>query len=379
MRRASRAARLSVTVAAATVALAVAAPGSAQASPRPPAPATRPAAAAPAGGRLCPPGAVPVGFSDGLDKKTVGGVEIGGLSGLVYDARAHRYAAVVDNDGANPARLWFFRDVLHPVVSGTLVLRRPDGTPYNGNDSDNEGLTVLPDGDYLVSSETEPSIRIFGRDGVQRGSLAVPARFRVAPAGEGAGNATLEGLTISPSGRYVYAAMEAPLSGDAPATGESLRHRILVYERHGSRYLLARQLGYATDPGMRISEVAAYADGHFTVLEAAYSAAIGNTIRVYAVPGAGRARDVSRVGNLSAAPATDIVGKRLVTDLTRCPSLGATAKETQANPLMDNYEAMSVRSARLGPLTLGTITVLSDDNFGATQTTRLLTVAALLP
>jgi hypothetical protein len=32
---------------------------------------------------------------------------------------------------------------------------------------------VLPDGDYLVSSETEPSIRIYGRDGVQKG---LPAR-----------------------------------------------------------------------------------------------------------------------------------------------------------------------------------------------------------
>jgi hypothetical protein len=67
------------------------------------------------------------------------------------------------------------------------VLRKPDGTAYDGTNPDNEGLAVLPDGDYLVSSETEPSIRIYGRDGVQKASLPIPARFAVTgttPAGQ---------------------------------------------------------------------------------------------------------------------------------------------------------------------------------------------------
>jgi Esterase-like activity of phytase/Glycosyl transferase family 2 len=55
----------------------------------------------------------------------------------------------------------------NPRVPG----RHVDGTAYDGTNSDNEGLAVLPDGDYLVSSETEPSIRIYGRDGVQKASL----------------------------------------------------------------------------------------------------------------------------------------------------------------------------------------------------------------
>ena len=54
------------------------------------------------------------------------------------------------------------------MIRDPLVLKKPDGTAYNGQNSDNEGLAVLPDGDYLVSSETEPSIRIYGRDGVQK-------------------------------------------------------------------------------------------------------------------------------------------------------------------------------------------------------------------
>lgn len=72
----------------------------------------------------------------------------------------------VDNHATDPSRIWFFRNLGDPtVVRDPLVLKSPDGTPYNGATADNEGLAVLPDGDYLVSSETEPSIRIFGRDG----------------------------------------------------------------------------------------------------------------------------------------------------------------------------------------------------------------------
>ena len=134
-----------------------------------------------------------------------------------YDPRSRSWASAVDNHASDPARIWFFRDLAHPTITGDpLVLKRPDGTPYTGVDSDNEGLAVLPDGRYLVSSETEPSIRIYGRDGVQQASLPVPARFDVAPAGQATSNATLEGLTISPSGRRVVAAMEGALSGSTP-------------------------------------------------------------------------------------------------------------------------------------------------------------------
>src|SRR5262249_44326486 len=159
--------------------------------------------------------------------------------------------------------IWFFRNLGDPtVVRDPLVLKRPDGTPYDGTNSDNEGLAVLPDGDYLVSSETEPSIRIFGRDGVQKASLPVPARFAVrgsTPDGEATSNATLEGLTISPSGREVIAAMEGALSGDVSSSGDATLHRFLVYDadRHGN-WALTKQLAYRTDPGMRVPEVAAY-------------------------------------------------------------------------------------------------------------------------
>lgn len=382
--------RRTVLAAAAAAALACSAATAAAASTTAAAPTTtgNPAAAGAATAlgvpreRSCPPTAVAVGFSDALDKASIDGVTVGGLSGLAADRRGGGYVAVEDHSGTEPARLFFFRDPRHPTLTGTLTLRRPDGTPYDATSFDGEGVAVLPDGRFLVSSETESSVRVFGRDGRQAGELAVPARFAVAPAGEATTNATLEGLSVSPSGRFVYAAMEGTLAGDAPAGGGEARfRRILVYAADSGApggYRLARQLGYQVDPGNRIAEATAYGDGRLVVLEAAFTPNVGNTATLYAVTGADRAPDVSAITNLATAPVAAIVAKRPVADLVRCPTLGATSREPQLNPLLDNYEGLAVAASPTGrgPATL---TLVSDDNLAAAQITRVLTLAAPLP
>jgi len=331
--------------------------------------------------RLVPPDAIALGYSDSLDKLVRNGVELGGLSSLAFDKRANAWVSAVDNHGTDPARIWFVRDLAHPtVVRDPLVLKRADGTPYDGTTSDNEGLAVLPNGDYLVSSETEPSIRIYGRDGIQKASLPVPARFAVTgttPDGEATSNATLEGLTISPSGHTIVAAMEGALSGDVSASGDATAHRFLVYtqDRHGS-WSLEKQVEYRTEAGMRVPEVAAYSDDAFLVEEASFSPITGNAVDLYAVTGLKHATDVSEVANLSAAPATDALSKKLVADLVKGPTLGATPLEPQANPLLDNFEGMAV-TGHAGH-TLG-VSLISDDNFSATQRTRVLNLSVRVP
>jgi hypothetical protein len=332
--------------------------------------------------RACPPAATAISFSDSLDKLVYQGAELGGLSSLAYDRRAGAWVSAVDNNGTDPARIWFFRNLNDPtVVRAPLVLKKPDGTPYDGTTSDNEGLAVLPDGDYLVSSETEPSIRIYGRDGLQKASLPVPARFAVTgttPAGQATSNATLEGLTIAPSGREIVAAMEGALSGDVSAAGDANAHRFLVYDldRHG-KWTLSKQIDYRAETGQRVPEVAAYGDNSFLVEEASFSTTTGNAVSLYAVTGLNHARDVSQIANLSGAPARDVVPKHLVANLVQCPTLGAMAKETQANPLLDNFEGMAITAS--GPRHLYGVSLISDDNFSATQTTRVLNLVARLP
>jgi hypothetical protein len=337
----------------------------------------------PTGAGPCPPHAVALGYSDGLDKAVVDGVTIGGLSDIAWDARSHAYASTVDNHATDPSRIWHWADPAHAhVVGGPLVLKAPDGTPYTGVTADNEGLAILPNGRYLVSSETEPSIRIYGRDGVQRAELPVPDRFRVAPAGEATANATLEGLTVTPNGRRVVASMEGTLSGDVGADGTDTYRRFLVYDRSRSGWHLTQQVGYQVQPGNRIAEVQSYGRDGLLVLEAAYEPATGNTIELYAVHAAG-ATDVTDVPDLATAPAGDVMAKTLVADVTACPSMDAPAKETQTNPLMDNFEGMTLGPVgshhRHGGPAVSRVTLISDDNFGSTQTTRVLNLAAELP
>jgi hypothetical protein len=320
----------------------------------------------------CAPDATAVSYSDGLDKLGYGGVTVGGLSDIAWDKRSGSWVSSVDNHASDPSRLWFWRNPADPkVVRDPLVLKKADGTPYDGTTADNEGLAVLPDGDFLVSSETEPSIRIFGRDGVQKSSLPVPARFAVAPAGEATANATLEGLTITPAGTRIVAAMEGALSGDTDAT----LHRFLVYDlgRHG--WKLTAQWAYRADAGQRIPEVVAYDYNSLLVMEASFSTTTGNEVKLYSVPSTSRAVDVSTVADLATAPNRSILGKKLIADLVKCPTLGAPSRETQANPLLDNFEGMSVTPTAQGDV----INVISDDNFSATQFTRVLTLRSWLP
>jgi predicted extracellular nuclease len=333
---------------------------------------------------ICSPDALAVGYSDALDKKAVGGATVGGLSSLAYDARAHSYVSAVDNHADDPSRIWFIGDPRHPAVTrAPLVLKKPDGTAYTGQTADNEGVAVLPDGDYLVSSETEPSIRIFGRDGVQKAELPVPARFAVTgttPAGEATANATLEGLTISPDGRTIIAAMEGALSGDISASGDATMHRFLVYSagRHGA-WTLSRQIAYRAEAGQRIPEVAAYGRDSLLVEEASFSPVTGNTVSLYGVTDLDRAADVSGVANLSADTGA-AVHKKLVADLQSCPTLGATALEPQANPLLDNIEGMAITGGlSVGGFHGAAMSLISDDNFSATQRTRVLNLVAKLP
>jgi hypothetical protein len=85
---------------------------------------------------------------------------------------------------------------------------------------------------------------------------------------------------------------------------------------------------------------------------------------------------VSGVTNLSLAPARDVVSKKLVADLVKCPTLNAPSRETQANPLLDNYEGMAVTAGGPG---LAGVSLISDDNFSATQFTRVLNLIVDLP
>ncbi|MCX4236481.1 esterase-like activity of phytase family protein [Streptomyces ortus] len=322
-----------------------------------------PAPAQPRGG-ACSPAVSVQRFSDALDKTTYEGTVVGNFSALA-----------VDRDGAIAALS--DRSALFTLDPTTL---RPRSVVPLADESgaalDSEGLVVDRDGSRLVSSETEPSVRRYGRDGTLLGRLPVPDALRVAPAGRATANQTFEALTLLPGGRTLLAGMEGALAGDTPGLV-----RLQTWQRDSHRdFRLGHQYGYRTDSGLGLVEAAAVPDGRLLVLERGFTAGVGNTVRLY-LADLRHATDTSRVEALTGQDGVRLVRKTLLADLADCPSLGATAKQPQPNPLLDNIEGMAVTGATgTSGATRGALRVLlvSDDNQGATQTTRFYSLRVRL-
>ena len=326
----------------------------------------------------CTAGVDLLGFSDALDKQTYDGTSVGGLSALTYDARRDVYYSLVDNgpDSTSEARFYTLRI---PIQNGTLgepqildvtTLKDANGQPYTASNFDGEGLTLTHNGDLLISSETEPSIRRFSIDGHLLEELPVPERFLVAPPGEATPNRTFESLSLSPNNRSLFTAVEEPLASDRTADGSG-RIRILRYEDRGpGGFVPAEEFYYLADPGLGVVEIVALSEKELLVMERGFQAGVGNTVRIYRVSLEG-ATDVSGEPSL-AAPGLEPVEKELLVDLADCPSGGAETAlgAVQPNPLLDNFEALT-----LGPRLPGgrrSLVLVSDDNFSASQVTRVV-------
>ena len=85
------------------------------------------------------------------------------------------------------------------------------------------------------------------------------------------------------------------------------------------------------------------------MLERGFTAGVGNTVRLYAADPRG-ATDTGGVDVLTGQDGDGVrlVRKTLLADLVNCPSLGATAKQPQPNPLLDNIEGMAVTGRAAG-------------------------------
>lgn len=336
------------------------------------------AASTPTSDTRCTGGVDLYGFSDALDKRTFRGTDVGGLSGITYDAERDVYYALVDNQGTTAARFYTLRlrtegpKLGRPKIVDVTILKDENGQPFTGANFDGEGIALTPEGELLVSSETEPSIRRFALDGTYLGDLPVPDRFLVQ--GGGQPNQTFEGLSLSPDGGSLFTVNEGYLSRDGETADGGDRLRILRYERSAQQgFLPAEEFYYQADPGLGVAEIVAISDSELLVLERGFQAGVGNTIRIYRVSLDG-ATDVSGVDSL-ATSVVEPLQKELLVDLADCPPGGATTAPgaVQANPLLDNFEALT-----LGPVLPDgrqSLVLVSDDNFGSGQTTRVVVLA----
>ncbi|WP_369222887.1 esterase-like activity of phytase family protein [Streptomyces sp. R39] len=309
------------------------------------------AAANSAATHACSPSVSLDGFSDALDKTSFGGYFVGNLSALAVD-RDGSLAALAD------------RSYLFDLDAKTLAPKKVVGlADEHGAALDSEGLVVDRDGTRLITSETEPSVRRYSVDGQILDRLPVPSALLVSPAGRATANQTFEGLTLLNGGRTLLASMEYAISGD---TAGIVRFQTWQRTKDG-HFRLSAQYAYRTDdPTLGVPEVQALPDGRLLVLERGFTSGVGNTVRLF-LADPRHATDTSGIENLTGQAGVRLIRKTLLTDIASCPSLGATAKQPQPNPLLDNIEGMVVTGRAKGAYK---VLLVSDDNQNAAQTTR---------
>jgi hypothetical protein len=290
-------------------------------------------------------------FSDALDKTTYDGTFVGNFSALAVD-KDGSIAALED------------RSSLFDLDAKTLQPKRVVPlADENGAALDSEGLVIDGDGTRLITSETEPSIRRYSADGKILDRLPVPSSLLVAPAGRAVSNQTFEGLTLLPGGHTLLASMEDPIAGD---TSGAVRFQTWTRTK-GGHFELAPQYAYKTDATfLGVPEVQALPDGRLLVLERGYTSGVGNTVRLY-LADPRHATDTSGIDTLTGQPGVRLIKKTLLADIADCPTLGATAKQPQPNPLLDNIEGMVITGREKGRYK---VLLVSDDNQNAVQTTR---------
>ncbi|MGF1674790.1 MAG: phytase, partial [Rivularia sp. (in: cyanobacteria)] len=354
-----------------------------------------------------------VTFPNGLQ---LDGTQVGGISGLAYDAdRGIYYGLSDDRSQFNPAR---FYDISIDLSDGSLddgdisfnsftTLLNEDGQPFPQLSLDPEGIALTKNNTLFIASEGDanqlinPFVNQFSLQGKQLGELPIPEKFNPT-ANKTSGirnNLAFESLTITPNQRYLYTATENALFQDGAAADveqESLS-RIIKYDLTTGQPVAefvyeVDEVAVAPDANSDfrtnglVELLAIDNNGTLLSLERSFTAGKGNTVKLYEVQTQG-ALDVSGENDLFREEALEddgdilppgafeidpAVQKRLLVDFA---DLGITP---------DNLEGLA-----LGPILPDgsqSLIVVSDNNFSNTQTTQFIalgldfqTTPAVLP
>lgn len=334
-----------------------------------------------------------VTFPTGLQ---VDGTEVGGISGLAYDAQKGVYYGLSDDRSqTNPARFYNLSIDLSDgslndgdiTFDGVTTLFDPDGNPFSESSLDPEGIALTKNGTLFISSEgdanqlIDPFVNEFSLQGQQLSELPVPEKF-LPTADRSSGirnNAAFESLTIAPDRRFLYTAAEDALFQDGPRADleqeglvRIVKYDLETREPVGEFVYELDKVAEAPEPadGFKVNGLvellALDNNGTLLALERSFSVGKGNTVKLYEVKTQG-ALDVSSQNDLFNDPENipfeidPAVGKHLLVDFS---NLGITP---------DNLEGLA-----LGPtLPDGSqsLIVASDNNFSDTQVTQFIALS----
>ncbi|CBN54131.1 conserved hypothetical protein [Kamptonema sp. PCC 6506] len=322
-------------------------------------------------------------FSTGLKFQNT---ELGGLSGITYDASKQVYYAISDDRSQKAAARFYTLKIdlssgkLKPErvkFVGVTTLLDENGKPFAPLSLDSEGIAFSRDSVFVSSEgDTErkisPFIKAFSLTGKLLKTLPIPDKFLPNAKGDVGvrNNLALESLAVTPDRKYLFTATENALvqDGDVPTSQTGTPCRILRYNLVSNQpekefvYITEPLVGEPNPPGSFITnglvDLVAIADDRLLSLERAFSQANGVTIRIFDVS-LEKADNIQAIDSLKnrlsqVSPAQ----KRLLLDLK------------ELNLRLDNLEGLT-----LGPLLADgrrSLLLVSDNNFNPLQFTQIL-------
>jgi hypothetical protein len=214
-----------------------------------------------------------------------------GGGSLSYDTRMQRFSLDIDKTTGAISNFKIEETLLFRKGGLNLNGMTPAVGSNLGLAFDPEGLVVLPrTGNFLISDEYGPSVYEFARDGAFIRAFAVPANalpkagaavdYNATPAPGSLtsgreGNRGLEGLAVSPDGRFAYAMLQNGTIADGTTSStfqRSMFTRILKYDTTTGNVVAqyAYRLdgaGPAPSQGRGISAIVALDDTRFMIIE----------------------------------------------------------------------------------------------------------------
>ena len=353
-------------------------------------------------------------YTPGLRGTTFGNTLFGGISGMDRDASTGTYYAISDDRSQNApaggdvsARFYNVSiDVdqngfagANPVTINSVArLQRPDGSAFPALNVDPEAIRVRSNASgapsLFWSSEgaatgtsnppvQNPFIREMNLDGSHVREFSNPSK--VNPDGFGAAqtrgvrnNLGYEGLTFSTDGSRMYGAIESSLFQDGPRATAAAGSVNRLVEFTTASGAAGREFAYVTDPIQAlnpanandngISEILAISDTNFLVVERSFAlGGEGNSIRIY---------------NVSIANATDVSGFDSLIGQSFVPASRQLLLTLNSQALGGTFNPDNIECLSLGPVLPNgdqSFFLVSDNNFGATQSNTFIMIAVPAP
>jgi len=330
--------------------------------------------------------------------------QVGGLSGIDYDARENKYYLISDDrSNINPARFYTAEIRIRNNKIDSIVflsvdtLRQPGGKPYPSHrvypltSSDPESIRYNPvsnslfwasEGERQSKNGKEETQQAFIYEMDTRGyfldSFQLPQNLLITSAMKGPRrNSVLEGFSFTPDGHTAFVSCEEPLLQDGSAATVNYAGalaRITKFDAHTKKAVA--QFTYPLDaiahlpkPAAAfavngISEIMAIDEFHLLVMERSFSTGrLINTIKIYLVD-LTRSSNVLNQFSVASNKSVKPAAKKLLLDTD------------SLNRYIDNLEGIC-----FGPVLANgnkSILLIADNNFSPLQRTQLL-LFELLP